>query len=84
MPRPEGAKNKPKPGDMQSEQPIKNLPNRPTLKIGEVAHYYGVTNRTVYLWIAHKHLETIRTPAGCQRVTRESFDRCRFAKAIIA
>ena len=56
------------------------LPNRPTLRVSEVAAYYGVTERTVYLWIEHGHLKTEKTPAGQWRITRESFDECRFAK----
>ena len=56
------------------------LPNRPTLRVSEVALYYGVTDRTVYLWIEHGHLKTVKTPGGQWRVTRESFDKCRFAK----
>ncbi len=56
-----------------------DLPDKPTLRIGEVADYYGVTDRTVYLWIEHGHLKTILTPMGKYRVTRESLDECRFA-----
>lgn len=59
---------------------IPPLPNRPTLRVSEVAFYYGVTERTVYLWIEHGHLKTELTPAGQWRITRESFDTCRFAK----
>ncbi len=55
------------------------LPEKPTYRISEVAFYYGVTERTVYLWIEHKHLKTVQTPSGQQRVTKESFDECRFA-----
>lgn len=56
-----------------------DLPNKPTLRVSEVAYYYGVTDRTVYLWIEHKHLETIMTPKGQYRITRESIDKCRFS-----
>jgi len=59
---------------------IEDLPARPTLRVSEVAVYYGVTERTVYLWIEHGHLKTVLTPAGQWRVTRESLDTCRFAK----
>jgi len=55
-----------------------NLPNRPTLRVSEVAHYYGVDKRTVYLWIEHNHLKTVMTPGGQKRITRESLDTCRF------
>ena len=33
-----------------------------------------VSKRTVYNWIAAGKLQTIRTPGGSQRVTRESID----------
>ena len=59
---------------------IHGLPCRPTLRVSEVAAYYGVTERTVYLWIEHGHLQTEKTPMGQWRVTRESLDLCRFAK----
>jgi excisionase family DNA binding protein len=55
------------------------LPDKPTYRISEVAVYYGVTERTVYLWLEHGHLQTVLTPSGQQRVTKESFDSCRFA-----
>jgi excisionase family DNA binding protein len=56
-----------------------DLPDKPTFRVSEVALYYGVTERTVYLWIEHKHLETIMTPRGQCRITRESLDKCRFS-----
>jgi len=54
------------------------LSNKPTYRIGEVADYYGVSDRAVYLWIEHGHLAVIYTPAGQMRVTQESLDNCRF------
>ena len=54
------------------------LPESPTLRVSEVAHYYGVDKRTVYLWVEHNHLKTVMTPGGQKRITRESFDTCRF------
>lgn len=53
---------------------IEGLPNRPTLRVSEVAYYYGVSERTVYLWIQNGKLKTIQTPAGQWRVTRKSLD----------
>lgn len=58
---------------------VQGLPNRPTLRVSDVANYYGVTIRTVYLWVEHGHLDTVRTPMGQWRITRESLDACRFA-----
>lgn len=54
------------------------LPERATYRVGEVAIYFGVTDRTVYLWIEHGHLKIERTPAGQIRVTKKSVDECRF------
>jgi len=63
----------------QSKEPLSgDLPNKPTLRISEVAAYYDVTERTVYLWIEHGHLETVLTPAGQKRIPREALDKCRF------
>jgi excisionase family DNA binding protein len=59
---------------------MKDLPDKPTFRVSEVAFYFDVTERTVYLWIEHKHLETILTPSGQWRITRESVDKCRFSK----
>ena len=59
---------------------IQGLPGRPTLRVSEVAYYYGVTERTVYLWIENGHLKTVLTPAGQWRITRKSLDECRFKK----
>lgn len=57
-----------------------HLPEKPLLRVGEVASYFDVTVRTVYLWIEHGHLITEMTPAGQMRITRESVDKCRIRK----
>lgn len=56
------------------------LPNKKLYRVSEVADYFGVTDRTVYLWIEHGHLKTELTPHGQWRITRESVDECRFAQ----
>lgn len=56
------------------------LPKPVLLRIDEVAHYFDVTERTVYLWIEHGHLETAKTPGGQIRVTKESMEKCRLVK----
>jgi excisionase family DNA binding protein len=56
-----------------------NLPDKSTYRISEIAYYYGVTERTIYLWIENNHLKTILTPSGLKRITKESLDECRFA-----
>jgi excisionase family DNA binding protein len=59
-------------------EPVPDLADKPTYRVSEVAAYYDVTERTVYLWIAHGHLQTEATPGGQTRVTRDSLDSCRF------
>ena len=59
---------------------IDTLPAKPLLRVSEVADYFDVTERTVYLWIQNGHLQTIQTPRGQWRITRESIDSCRFKK----
>ncbi len=52
--------------------------NQQLLRVSEVATFFNVTERTVYLWIDNGHLETETTPGGQLRVTKESIDKCRF------
>jgi excisionase family DNA binding protein len=61
---------------------VDTLPPKPLLRVSEVADYFDVTERTVYLWIQNGHLQTIQTPRGQWRITRESIDSCRFKKKI--
>ena len=56
-----------------------DLPDKPLLRVGEVAIYFNVTERTVYLWIEHGLIKTESTPGGQIRVTKKSIDQCRFA-----
>lgn len=65
-----------------TEEIIPTLPSKPLLRVSEVAAYFDVTDRTVYLWIAHGHLVTELTPRGQWRITRESVDKCRFKKKV--
>lgn len=48
-----------------------DLPSRALLRVEEVAEYFAVTPRTIYLWIEHKHLVAEKL-SGVIRVTRES------------
>jgi len=57
---------------------IPGLPDKPTFRVSEVANYFDVSERTVYLWIEHGHLAIEYTPAGQKRITRESINSCRF------
>ncbi len=48
-----------------------DLPQKPLLRVDEVAAYFDVTNRTIYLWIDHGLLEAEKYK-GCIRIPRES------------
>ena len=47
------------------------LPAKALFRIDEVAEYFGVTDRTIRLWIEHKHFE-VEKLHGTLRITRES------------
>jgi excisionase family DNA binding protein len=53
------------------------LPEKELLRVDEVAEYFSVTSRTIYLWIEHGHLEVERTPTKTIRITRDSVLKCR-------
>jgi excisionase family DNA binding protein len=53
------------------------LPEKELLRVDEVAEYFSVTSRTIYLWIEHGHLEAEKTPTKMIRITRESVLKCR-------
>lgn len=55
-----------------------SLPNKELLRVEEVADYFSVTCRTIYLWIENGHLEAERTPGKSIRIIRESVQKCRF------
>ena len=59
---------------------MEELPNKALFRVGEVAEYFNVTDRTVYLWIQHGHLEIEMTPSRQIRITLESINKCRFRK----
>jgi excisionase family DNA binding protein len=59
---------------------VNDLPQKRLFRVSEVASYFEVTERTVYLWITHKHLKTEKTPGGQWRITKDSIDECRFNK----
>lgn len=55
------------------------LPQKSLFRIDEVAQYFGVTDKTIRLWIDHKHLEKEKI-VGTIRISRESILKCRFRK----
>ena len=61
-----------------SNKTAAKLPDKRLFRVGEVAKYFDVSDRTVYLWIEHGHLATELTPGGQWRITIESINQCRF------
>lgn len=55
------------------------LPKKSLFNIYEVSQYFGVTERTIKLWIEHGHLESEKI-IGSLRISRESILMCRFKK----
>ena len=51
---------------------MSDLPKKNLLLVIEVAEYFRVVPRTVYLWMEHGKLEKTVTPGGAVRVTRKS------------
>lgn len=47
------------------------LPEKELLRVDEVAAYFDVSTRTIYLWIDHGHL-TAEKLVGSVRITRKS------------
>ena len=53
---------------------MNGLPQKELLRVDEVADYFSVTPRTVYLWLENGKLEETRTPGNMIRVTKKSVD----------
>lgn len=45
---------------------------RALLSINDAATFAGVSRRTIYYWIAHKRVETLKLASGARRVFRDS------------
>lgn len=72
---PENHENKPDTEGIEQDDP--RLPNKSLFRIDEVAKYFDVTERTIYLWIQHGHLKKEKV-VGTVRISRESILSCRF------
>ena len=55
-----------------------DLPKKPLLRVDEVASYFDVTEKTIYLWIDHGLLAAEKYKRVI-RVTRESIAQFRLA-----
>lgn len=55
-----------------------DLPDKPLLRVGEVAAYFDVTEKTIYLWIEHGKLEANLVAGSVIRITRKSVLQCQF------
>ena len=58
-----------------------DLPQKPLLRVDEVASYFDVTARTIYLWIDHGLLEAEKL-RGVIRISRESIKNFRLSGKI--
>jgi len=50
------------------------LPNKDLLRPDEVAYFFSVTRKTVYLWVEQEILDGVKV-GGILRVTKDSVDR---------
>lgn len=51
---------------------FKDLPNKSLLRPDEVAEFFSVSRRTVYLWVEMGKLEGVKPVSGILRIFRES------------
>ena len=54
------------------------LPDKELLRVEEVADYFSVTKKTIYLWIDHGHLQAEKIAGTVMRIKRDSVINCRF------
>ena len=54
------------------------LPDKELFRVEEVAEYFGVTKKTIYLWIDHGHLKAEKISGSIIRISRDSLEKCRF------
>lgn len=58
-----------------------DLPQKPLLRVDEVATYFDVTEKTIYLWIDHGLLDAEKYKRVI-RITRESILKFRLASKL--
>lgn len=58
-----------------------DLPQKPLLRVDEVATYFDVTEKTIYLWIDHGLLEAEKYKRVI-RITRASIEKFRLASKL--
>jgi excisionase family DNA binding protein len=57
---------------------MSTLPNKELFRIGEVAIYFSVTERTIRAWIQKGHLKAEKI-VGTIRISREAILNCRIS-----
>lgn len=57
---------------------MSDLPDKDLLRVDEVATYFSITEKTVYLWVEQKKLEGRRLARNVLRITRKSVLSCKF------
>lgn len=55
---------------------MEKLPKKELLRVDEVASYFDVTTKTIYLWIEHGKLEAEKL-GGVWRIPQEAIERFR-------
>jgi len=60
-------------------QDTSGLPKKDLFRVDEVAKYFDVTERTIFLWIAKGNLAAEKI-VGTLRIPRTSILNCRFGK----
>jgi len=60
------------------------LPEKDLFRVNEVAAYFGVSERTIYLWIQHGHLQETEKAVGTRQIPRESILKCRLGARVKA
>lgn len=54
----------------------KDLPNKANFRVDEVAKYFDVTTKTVYLWIEDGKLKAKKVAGRIVRIPREAIEEC--------
>jgi excisionase family DNA binding protein len=57
---------------------MSSLPAKDLLRVEEVAAYFEVSERTIYLWVEHGKLEGRKLARNILRITRASVLTCGF------
>lgn len=57
-------------------QEMPKLPNKELLRVDEVAFYFSISRKTVYVWIEDGKLDGVKVGGTILRITHESVLKC--------